>query len=117
VRIVCLPQKGTLCPPQCGQHYIHIEEYYDFGGGVAMTSTANCTVRSIIYYGLLKRRQKSSLNPFPSPDGSFDCSRHTVFLGTNFIEKDFDFDFLAQKNEKNSVFRVSTSTICPTDCG
>ena len=75
------------------------------------------TVRSIIYYGLLKRRQKSSLNPFPSPDGSFDCSRHTVFLGTNFIEKDFDFDFLAQKYEKNSVFRVSTPTICPTDCG
>ena len=76
-----------------------------------------CTVRSIIYYELLKRRQKSSLNPFPSPDGSFDCSRHTVFLGTSFIEKDFDFDFLAQKYEKNSVFWVSTPTICPTDCG
>ena len=72
---------------------------------------------SIIYYGLLKSRKKSSLILFPSPDGSFDCPRQAVCLEKNFIEKDFDFDFLAQKYEKNSVFRVSTPTICPTDCG
>jgi hypothetical protein len=43
----------------------------------------------------LKSRQKSTLIPFPSPDGSFDCPRQAVFLEKNFIEK--DFDFLAQK--------------------
>jgi hypothetical protein len=32
-------------------------------------------------------RQKSSLNPFSSPDGSFDSPNHQIFLENKIIEK------------------------------
>ena len=61
-----------------------------------------------IYSGLLKSRQKSSLNPFQSPMGSFDCHGHGILFAKNFIEKAFNFDFLERKYQKLALFGFST---------
>ena len=70
------------------------------------------TVRSIIYYTLLKRRQKSSLIPFPPPDGSFDCPHQAVFFRKKFYRKKLRFRFFSSKIRKKLRFSSFYSQYC-----
>ena len=59
---------------------------------------------SIIYYCILKARQKSSLSPFQSPDSSFDSHRHQILLAKKITEKERIFEILEPKYWKFAPF-------------